>query len=219
MFAMDQQFETSNTLVDDLSSGYTMDQPYDMTKAFPINHAEVHLSDSAVKPSEDLQSREWVNPSDFGLHSSVDRSTSPASSRHSPYPTQLRDRSSSVSKTKDAILLLLPTRTPPIQPSQYLNAKCLGSSVTLSQMVRNHRAMANLLNTFNLDPSHLDVIHKFADEENISHQLTAKAVLRACGWKESTFKNKASRYQNAEKAAKMSWNGELPAIGLSFHST
>ncbi|KAJ6621674.1 hypothetical protein B0H10DRAFT_1945217 [Mycena sp. CBHHK59/15] len=171
MFAMDQQFETSNTLVDDLSSGYTTDQPYDMTKAFSINYvhnslqssslsdfsattlvwdnhtgstavsdkqAEVHLSDSAVKPSEDLQSGEWVNPSDFSLHSSVDCSTSLAFSRHSPYPTQLCDCSSSVSKTKDAILLLLPTWTPPIQPLQYLNAKCLGSSVMLSQMVLNH---------------------------------------------------------------------------------
>jgi hypothetical protein len=49
-----------------------------------------------------------------------------------------------------------------------------------------------------------------------THQLTIKAMFKACGWKESTFGNKILCYQNAEKAARSCWNGTAPEIGLRF---
>jgi hypothetical protein len=44
--------------------------------------------------------------------------------------------------------------------------------------------------------------------------LTIEGVFIARGWSESTFGNKILCYQNAEKAAKMHWNGAVPDIGL-----
>ncbi|KAJ6502996.1 hypothetical protein DFH09DRAFT_1102297 [Mycena vulgaris] len=134
----------------------------------------------------------------------------PASRRKSPYPARSRNRSGSLS-TEDTILLILPSLKPAHESSIFTEAKFVGGN--LLTMLENHAAMSKLLDVFGLDTSDPARISIFHDQSNEAHKLSARAVLKACGWSESTFTNKGSRYRNAEKAAKMQWKGEEPEIG------
>ncbi|KAJ6602610.1 hypothetical protein DFH09DRAFT_1068994 [Mycena vulgaris] len=133
----------------------------------------------------------------------------PASRRKSPYPARSRNRSGSLS-TEDTILLILPSLKPAHESSIFTEAKFVGGN--LLTILENHAAMSKLLDVFGLDTSDPARISIFHDQSNEAHKLSARAVLKACGWSESTFTNKGSRYRNAEKAAKMQWKGEEPEI-------
>ncbi|KAJ6540074.1 hypothetical protein DFH09DRAFT_1090081 [Mycena vulgaris] len=126
----------------------------------------------------------------------------PASRRKSPYPARSRNRSGSLS-TEDTILLILPSLKPAHESSIFTEAKFVGGN--LLTILKNHAAMSKLLDVFGLDTSDPARISIFHDRSNEAHKLSARAVLKACGWSENIVMQK--------KAAKMQWKGEEPEIG------
>lgn len=178
----------------------------------PLDPQAESLGSASAQPHD---TRETAIGENHGLHPSPQPVASSASVRYSPYSNRRRNRSSSAASvaTRNTILLLLPGLTPPLEPSAVRDAEYAEGD--LLKMIRNHNSMGKLLNAFGLDSSDLLTIHTFRDTADQPHRLSSKAVFKACGWNERTFRNKNSRYQNAEKAAKMEWLGEVPLIGQS----
>jgi hypothetical protein len=171
--------------------------------------------------SHDLEIEGGLGDHSLDLHSRASAAL-PTPPRSSPYPTPSRSRCGSIS-TEQRILLFLAAVQPPVGNSPFHDAKFVVRNNTLTGMIRNHRSMTKLLDICGLDCSAPDRVRSFSGSDTQTHKLTVESVFIACGWSESTFGNKTSRYQNAEKAAKMHWNGAVPDIGLfllySYHST
>ncbi|KAJ6600314.1 hypothetical protein DFH09DRAFT_1070126 [Mycena vulgaris] len=218
MFSMDQSFSGSS---DDFSNLRTAEHALDnMVQPPPFSDMvgapnwEVYvssmLSDMHKSPPNDSmgssQSGEFTTC--LSVNATSSSPNPPDVTRRLPYPA--RKRSGSLS-TETSILLLLPLFTPPVgssilRESSFIVGDLLG-------MVKNHAAMTKLLDLFGLDCTDPTSTRTLHDQNDDSHKLSTKAVFKVCGWSESTFNNKRSRYQNTEKAAKMTWQGEIPMSG------
>ncbi|KAJ7686978.1 hypothetical protein B0H14DRAFT_3534316 [Mycena olivaceomarginata] len=163
-----------------------------------------------VLPDDTLETHGSPDENSFDLTSAETLLTLPTSS--SPL---LRRRSGSIS-TEQRILLHLSTLQPPVGNSAFLDAKFVARQNSLRGMIENHGSMLRLLDLCGLELSKPARFKGSSGPDIPTHQLTIKAVFKACGWSESTFENKTSRYQNAEKAARLCWNGTAPEIGLRF---
>ncbi|KAJ6517336.1 hypothetical protein C8R47DRAFT_1312852 [Mycena vitilis] len=130
----------------------------------------------------------------------------------SPYPTAARVRSGSLSM-QHKILGFLSTLNPPVGNSAFNDAKFVSRPPILADMIRNHAFMVTLLGLCGLDYSDPARKHTFIAPDGQTHVFSVAGVLKACGWKDGTFKNKTSCYQNAKKAAKMGWTATIPRIG------
>ncbi|KAJ7633531.1 hypothetical protein DFH06DRAFT_1337017 [Mycena polygramma] len=139
-------------------------------------------------------------------------STAPLCLRSSPYPTAPRSRSSSVSMPHK-ILEFLSTLNPPVGNSAFNNAKFAARHPILADMIRNHAFMVTLLGLCGLDYSEPARTHTFIAPDGQTRVFSVEVLLKACSWKDGTFKNKNSCYQNAKKAAKMEWTAVIPEIG------
>ncbi|KAF7326472.1 hypothetical protein MVEN_02614300 [Mycena venus] len=131
-------------------------------------------------------------------------------------PPPLRRRSGSIS-TEQRILLHLSTLQPPVGNSAFHDAKFVARGNSVRGMIENHGSMVRLLDLCGLESSKPARFEGSSGADVQTHQLTIKAVFKACGWSESTFGNKTSRYQNAEKAARSYWNETAPEIDNTKH--
>ncbi|KAF7372405.1 hypothetical protein MVEN_00101600 [Mycena venus] len=131
-------------------------------------------------------------------------------------PPPLRRRSGSIS-TEQRILLHLSTLQPPVGNSAFHDAKFVARGNSVRGMIENHGSMVRLLDLCGLESSKPARFEGSSGADVQTHQLTIKAMFKACGWSESTFGNKTSRYQNAEKAARSCWNGTAPEIDNTKH--
>ncbi|KAJ7670249.1 hypothetical protein B0H17DRAFT_1141955 [Mycena rosella] len=163
---------------------------------------------SAKSPEHDSQ--EIRTTIDHGHPSTASSLSAP--SCKSPYLSRSSHNRSGSVATEHAILLILPTLTPPAEPSAFHNTKFVDGG-DLASMLKNHAAMAKLLDLLGLDHLDLAGTRTFVEAADRLHKITARSVFKACNWSDRTFKNKVSRYLNAERSAKMDWPGSVPAIG------
>ncbi|KAJ7451511.1 hypothetical protein B0H11DRAFT_2201646 [Mycena galericulata] len=188
---------------------------YDHTKVYSLSEIENAFPSPSPTFADTSRVVDWehhITASPPPAHVSPPSAPVYPPVRPNPYPLRSRNRAGSLT-TENTILLLLPTLTPPVGSSAFYDAIFLGGSSTLVEMIRNHGAMSNLLNLFVLDRTDSSSCRIFTGTENQTHELSMRTVLAACGWTDSTFRNKLSRYQNAKKATVMQWKGEVPEIG------
>ncbi|KAJ7199942.1 hypothetical protein GGX14DRAFT_572375 [Mycena pura] len=172
-----------------------------------------HMIDTTASPSGHEHKLTVVNTN--RAFDSSSNSSIPSKSHSSPYSSRLRSRAGSLT-TENSILLLLPTFVPALPSSAFHDAKF--TEGRLMVMVRNFGSMQQLLDIFSLQANYkAKRAMPFTDHAGKTHQLSAVGVLNACGWNHKTFQNKQSRYQNAEKVAKMEWKGPVPAIDTDAH--
>ncbi|KAJ6463631.1 hypothetical protein C8R47DRAFT_1225120 [Mycena vitilis] len=148
------------------------------------------------------------NPASQGARSSSSSKSSGSSRTRTSHPSTTRTRAGSLT-TQNIIIQLLGALNPPLNESQFTEAKFIDAASTpLVKLVRNFTAMQTVLTALGLDAS---TSHKeFTDNANQKHQLSGQSVLEACGWAFKTFTNKASMYSNAAKVAKLEWKGLAP---------
>ncbi|KAJ7166344.1 hypothetical protein C8R43DRAFT_1232393 [Mycena crocata] len=84
---------------------------------------------------------------------------------------------------------------------------------TLTQMVRQHRAMAHLFEVFKLTNRDPAVARKvISDETGTPTMLAPHTAYKGCGWKLQTHKNKGTLYAAVGKAIKLRWKDPVPSF-------
>ncbi|KAJ7145456.1 hypothetical protein C8R46DRAFT_1231972 [Mycena filopes] len=194
---LSRSYSGSSTTSDDFFAEYSITSGYSainstdaMVSTVPsLNHT---LRGSTLSPTSSIPS---------SLHS-------PTPSEHRPGKTRARAGSAAL-RNAALIQALLPTLIPPVLPSAYHNAD-FGRSESADQlgMIQNYNAMRDLLAALGLT---IKGTATLVDVQGAQHIISGTAALKACNWNDNTFKNKGSRYANAEKAARLEWKGDVPA--------
>ncbi|KAF8187044.1 hypothetical protein K438DRAFT_1765189 [Mycena galopus ATCC 62051] len=187
-------YSGSSTTSDDMFS------KYNITSSEP-NHLGHPFS---TPPLLNFFPQSIVSPTPFipSTHSPTSRDTPTP-----PRQVKTRGRLSSLLKNITVIKLILPFLIPPVSDSAFRAADfTLSDTTTQLAMIQNYITMCNLLATLTTTKD----TKVFPDRDGNAHTLSGIVVLKASNWNENTFKNKASCYQNAEKAANLEWKGVIP---------